>query len=73
MELATGSLALSGILRRAPDVSLNGPIGPHRRYAWASGSVVDVKAMRTALGGTFNDIVLAVTTAGISHPAALTG
>lgn len=64
MELATGSLALSGILRRAPDVSLNGPIGPHRRYAWASGSVVDVKAMRTALGGTFNDIVLAVITAG---------
>jgi WS/DGAT/MGAT family acyltransferase len=47
-----------------PLSSLNGPIGPHRRYAWASTSVDDIKRVRKALGGTFNDVVLASITNG---------
>ena len=53
--------ASSGRRRRS---SLNGPIGPHRRYAWASTTVDDIKAVRKHLGGTFNDVVLAAITSG---------
>ena len=45
-------------------VSMNGPIGPHRRWAWAETSWDDVKAIRAAFGGSMNDVVLAAITAG---------
>jgi WS/DGAT/MGAT family acyltransferase len=44
--------------------ALNGPIGPHRRYDWAKGSLADIKAIRGVLGGTVNDVVLAAITRG---------
>ena len=49
---------------RASVGSLNGPVGPHRRWSWAEVSLADVKAVRTALGGTVNDVVLATVTSG---------
>jgi diacylglycerol O-acyltransferase len=64
LEVGAGLSALAGIIRPTPPSSLNGPIGPHRRYAWASTSVADIKAVRQALGGTFNDVVLAAITSG---------
>jgi WS/DGAT/MGAT family acyltransferase len=44
--------------------SLNGHIGPHRRWAWTSGEFDEFKAVRTALGGTVNDVVLTAITRG---------
>jgi WS/DGAT/MGAT family acyltransferase len=44
--------------------SLNGPIGPHRRWDWAQARLGDVKRIREAHGGTVNDVVLAVITNG---------
>jgi diacylglycerol O-acyltransferase / wax synthase len=44
--------------------SLNGPIGPHRRWDWTDGRFEEFKAVRTALGGTVNDVVLTAITAG---------
>jgi diacylglycerol O-acyltransferase len=44
--------------------SLNGPIGPHRRWSWASATLAEVKEIRAAFGGTVNDIVLAAITKG---------
>jgi diacylglycerol O-acyltransferase / wax synthase len=44
--------------------SLNGPIGPHRRWAWTEGRFEEFKAVRTALGGTVNDVVLTAITRG---------
>src|SRR5215203_5822335 len=44
--------------------SLNGPIGPHRRWAWTDGKFEEFKAVRTAFGGTVNDVVLTAITAG---------
>jgi len=49
--------------RQTPD-SINGPIGPHRRWAWVKGSLADVKEVRRALGATVNDVVLAAVTRG---------
>ena len=44
--------------------SLSGPIGRQRRYAWARVSLDDVKAVKNALGGTVNDVVLAAISGG---------
>jgi WS/DGAT/MGAT family acyltransferase len=63
-EVVQGISSMAGLLRSNPVSTLNGPIGPHRRYAWASTSVEDVKAVRKGLGGTFNDVVLAAITGG---------
>jgi diacylglycerol O-acyltransferase / wax synthase len=52
------------VMLPTPANSLNGPIGPHRRWAWARGRLADVKTIRAAFGGTVNDVVLAVITAG---------
>jgi diacylglycerol O-acyltransferase / wax synthase len=64
LEVGGGLLSLSGLVRPTPVSSLNGPLGPHRRYAWATTSVDDIKRVRKALGGTFNDVVLASITNG---------
>jgi diacylglycerol O-acyltransferase len=44
--------------------SLNGPIGPHRRWSWVHSNLADVKEVRAALGGTVNDVVLTAITRG---------
>ena len=40
--------------------SLLGPVGPHRRWTWVRYRLADVKTIRAGLGGTVNDVVLAV-------------
>jgi len=49
----------------APDVPLNRPIGPHRRYAWAGADLATFKRIKNALGGTVNDVVLAAVTGAL--------
>ena len=43
-------------------LSIEGPIGPHRRWAAAHAELADIKAIKKAFGGTVNDVVLAVIT-----------
>jgi diacylglycerol O-acyltransferase len=64
-EVAKGLSAMAGVVKPTAPSSLNGPLGPHRRYAWASSSVDDIKRVRKSLGGTFNDVVLAAITGGL--------
>ncbi len=49
----------------APDVPLNVPIGSHRRFAWVRADLADLKRIKDALGGTVNDVVLAVVAGGL--------
>ena len=63
-EFARAVTSLRALLRPPAGTSLNGPIGPHRRWAWARGRLADIKAIRTARGGTVNDVVLAVVARG---------
>jgi WS/DGAT/MGAT family acyltransferase len=63
LDTVRGTAAMRGLLRPTPQSSLNGPIGPHRRWDWAHASLSDVKVVRGSLGGTVNDVVLAA----ISH------
>ena len=53
-------------LQRPTKMPLNGTIGPHRRIEWLGSSIDDVKTVKTSLGGTLNDVVLA-TVAGAMH------
>ncbi len=64
LEVARGLVSIAGVVRATPETSLVGPIGPHRRYAWARASLEDVRTIRSALGGTVNDVVLAAVTRG---------
>lgn len=63
-DVLRASLPFVKLLRPAPQTSLNGPFGPHRRWMAAHAQLDDVKRVRRALGGTVNDAVLAVITRG---------
>jgi diacylglycerol O-acyltransferase len=63
-DVARGLSSMAGLIRPTPISSLNGPLGPHRRYAWAATTVDDIKRVRKGLGGAFNDVVLASITNG---------
>jgi diacylglycerol O-acyltransferase len=47
-------------LNPAPETPLNVEIGPHRRLVWVRHELRDFKRVKDALGGTVNDVVLAV-------------
>ena len=49
----------------APDVPLNREIGPHRRFTWARSELATFKLIKDALGGTVNDVVLAIVTGAL--------
>jgi WS/DGAT/MGAT family acyltransferase len=54
-------------LRRVSETPLNQPIGPHRRFDWLAMDIADLKAVRKNLGGSFNDVVLAIVTGAIQR------
>ncbi len=68
-----GLSTLSGILRPPRASSLNGPIGPHRRWDWARSRLSEVKLIRNALGGTVNDVVLTAIAGGFRELLASRG
>jgi diacylglycerol O-acyltransferase / wax synthase len=73
--VAAGVTAVGGVaalaqagLGGAPSSPLNVRIGPHRRFAWVDGDLAVFKGIKDALGGTVNDVVLAVVAGGLrSH------
>jgi diacylglycerol O-acyltransferase len=64
LSFGRGLVNLRSVASRGRQTSLNGPIGPHRRWDWARSRLSDVKRIREAHGGTVNDVVLAAITAG---------
>ncbi len=64
LEAARAAIAASSRMRPVASSSLTGPIGPHRRWSWAEVRLSDVKTVRTAFGGTVNDVVLTIITDG---------
>jgi len=61
-----GELVWAG-LNPAPETPLNVPIGPHRRVWWVRSSLDDFKAIKNELGGTVNDVVLAVVSGALGR------
>jgi WS/DGAT/MGAT family acyltransferase len=54
-------------LNPAPETPLNVPIGPHRRVWWQRSSLDDFRAIKNSLGGTVNDVVLAVVSGALGR------
>jgi WS/DGAT/MGAT family acyltransferase len=50
---------------RPPPTPFNGPITAHRRFAFGSGSLGTVKQIKSSLGVTVNDVVMAVCAGGL--------
>ncbi len=63
-EMVQGAWSLREPLRPNVELSIEGSIGPHRRWAWARSTLDDIKVIRSGLGGTVNDVVLAAITKG---------
>jgi diacylglycerol O-acyltransferase / wax synthase len=59
-----GAIRFLRRLAPTPPLSIEGPVGPHRVWAHSSASLDDVKAIRTAFGGTVNDVALAAVSGG---------
>ena len=53
-----GTLRIGETLAHTEDQLLGQP-GPHRRWAWAEGDLAEVKRIKTEIGGTVNDVILA--------------
>jgi WS/DGAT/MGAT family acyltransferase len=49
----------------APDVPLNVKVGSHRRFEWVRADLGQFKRIKATLGGTVNDVVLAVVTGAL--------
>ena len=64
-DLLRGMVSGARVLRPLGGSSLVGPVGPHRTWTWAHVRLSDVKAVRSALGGTVNDVVLAIVSGGL--------
>jgi diacylglycerol O-acyltransferase len=68
-EAREAGAALGEVLARgmtaAPDTPLNVRIGPHRRIATVEARLDDLKAIKSALGGTVNDVLLAVSAGAV--------
>lgn len=64
MEVARGAVAVGQRLRPNAPLSIEGSIGPHRRWSWATTTIDEVKVVRAAFGGTVNDVVLSAVTKG---------
>jgi diacylglycerol O-acyltransferase / wax synthase len=67
-----GAMAWSG-LQAAPESPFNIRIGPHRRFTWVRGDLAEFKAIKNALGGTVNDVVLTVVAGGLGRYMRLHG
>jgi diacylglycerol O-acyltransferase / wax synthase len=64
VDTSRGIVGFAGAAATPSGSSLNGPLGPHRRWGWARGRLSDVQTIRRALGGTVNDVVLAAISEG---------
>jgi diacylglycerol O-acyltransferase len=51
----------------APDTPLNVPIGPHRRVTWTGIPLEHLKEIKNELGGTVNDVFLAVVSGALGR------
>jgi WS/DGAT/MGAT family acyltransferase len=69
---SVGALAWTG-LQAAPPSPLNVRIGPHRRFTWVRADLAQFKAIKDSLGGTVNDVVLAVVAGALGRYMRLHG
>jgi len=65
VRMRAAAETLGATLRSPSATPLNRPIGPHRRFDWMAMDLADVKLVRSALGGSLNDVVLTIVTGAV--------
>jgi diacylglycerol O-acyltransferase / wax synthase len=70
--VGVGAMTRAG-LNAAPASPFNVRIGPHRRFTWVRGDLSQFKAIKNSLGGTVNDVVLAVVSGALGRYMRLHG
>ncbi|WP_102143325.1 WS/DGAT/MGAT family O-acyltransferase [Mycobacterium hubeiense] len=65
LKAGRGGAALRGSDVTAPRTRFQARVSPHRRVAFGSVSLAEVKTIKNTLGCTVNDVVLAICTAGL--------
>jgi diacylglycerol O-acyltransferase len=67
LDTARGLAGFGGLLQPPAASALNGPLGPHREWAFARASLVDVREIRAAHEDhpSVNDVVLAAVAGGL--------
>ncbi len=63
-DVVSGLVELAGATPVSPS-PINVPIGPHRRFDWTRVDLAAMRAIGHRLGGTVNDVALAVVTAAL--------
>jgi diacylglycerol O-acyltransferase / wax synthase len=59
--------AIGAGLRAASPTPLNIDIGPHRRFDWLDMDLAAVRDLKSQMGGTVNDLVLAIVAGALRH------
>jgi diacylglycerol O-acyltransferase len=70
--VGVGAMAWAG-LNAAPPSPFNVRIGPHRRFTWVNSELTTFKAVKNAIGGTVNDVVLTVVAGALGRYMRLHG
>ena len=58
---------LWGTLSSAPECPLNTTIGTHRRVVWVDADLAELKEIKNSLGGTVNDVFLAIVSGALAR------
>ncbi len=56
---------ISSALRPSSPTPINRPVGAHRRFDWLTLPLDELRRIRAALGGSLNDVVLAIVTGAV--------
>jgi diacylglycerol O-acyltransferase / wax synthase len=67
LVVEVGQTTLPGVSAPAPQSPFNVEITPHRRYTWVDAEIERFKAIKDALGGTLNDVVLAAVSLALGY------
>lgn len=65
--MGVSATTLAGVSAPAPPSPFNVDITAHRRYTWVDADLAQFKAIKNALGGTLNDVVLAAVSLALGH------
>jgi WS/DGAT/MGAT family acyltransferase len=65
--MSSVSASMPSLLQPAPRVPFNGPLSTERRFAWVELPFAAVRSVRSVLGGTVNDVVLAIIAGGLGR------
>jgi diacylglycerol O-acyltransferase / wax synthase len=66
-KIANAISSVMALRQPAPPTPFNGPLSGERQFAWVDVPLAEVRAVKSVLGGTVNDLVLAVVSGALGR------